>query len=454
VALAATSLSLPPDLAEVRAGDVDGDGRDDLILVSRTPHPGAPATVRLTIVRFGADGAVGRRSELDLGSRPLLWDVDHGLWGIDGDGLALLDLSEGAQMRLARFPSVLHALGPTSPTWAPIAHDIDGDHIPELFAWSAGRWLGFRWDGARMGVDAIGGIPAPAQGAVDLDWSKGGASPRATLSPPSLAFGDLDGDKRADLLLPSAASLAAYLTGDTLGARATTLKLPLDLEPADEDPRPGETRRRVSAVWLDDLDGDGKTDLAVQRTVLNGSWFGATAELSWAHGRGDGFEALRTLPLAAAAFGVKLLDVDGDGDKDFVAPVVDIGLGTLARALVARSVRVDLSLFRMDKGQFQAPVTLRTFGFPVEQPDRLQISLDGDVDGDGRLDLVTNDGEDHVRVYRGRPDGMEPTAAWDVPMPVPLGDDTLFVHDLTGDKKAEIFVWGPKAATGTVLRAP
>jgi hypothetical protein len=191
----------------------------------------------------------------------------------------------------------------------------------------------------------------------------------------------------------------------------------------------------------------------VQRLVLTGSWFGATAELSWARGRGDGFGALATLPVNAAAFGVTLVDAEGDHDRDFLAPVADVGIGTLARALVARSVRVDLSLFRMDAGVFQPPVTLRTLAFPLESPDRLQVDLSADVDGDGRLDLVTNDGEDRVRVYRGKAGGVEATAAWDQPIVVPLGDNTLFVHDLTGDKHAEVLVWGPKEKAATLLRA-
>jgi len=447
--LASLPVPLPADTAELRAGDVDGDGRDELIVVTRTRKAGAPDATRLTLLSFGDTGAVTARREVDLGSRAVLWDADHGLWGLDGAGLVRFDPATGAPARIARFPTALAALGPTTPTWAPLAHDLTNDGKPELVAWSAGRYLAWRTDGT-----ALGSIPAAAEGSLGIDWSTGGAGTNATLSPPPLAFGDMDGDKKPDLLLPANAKLAAYYTGDTVGVRAASITLPLDLEPAEEAPKPGEIRRRVSAVWIEDLDGDGKTDLGVQRLVLAGSWFGATAELSWAKGRGDGFGALTTLPINAAAFGVDLVDFDGDGDKDFVAPVADINIGTIARALVNRSARVDLSLFRMQSGTFQAPVTLRTFAFPLEAPGRFQAALDADIDGDGRIDLVTNDAEDRVRVYRGEGAGLQATPAWDVPMRVPVGDDTLFVHDLTGDGRAEIVVWGPKEASATVLRLP
>lgn len=447
--LTPAALDLPPDAQELRAGDVDGDGRDELVVVSRTPKPGAPATVKLTLLHFAPNGALAGRHEIDLGSRPTLWDIDHGLWGLDREGLVRLDPAGGAPTRVAKFPTALASLGPTTPAWAPLAHDLDNDGTPELVAWSAGKYLAFRADGT-----SFGGIPAPAEGAFQLDWSTGGAATNATLSPPPLAVGDLDGDGKQDLLLPSAARLAAYFTGDAIGARAATLTLPLDLEPPEEDPVPGETRRRVAAVWLEDIDGDTKIDLGVQRIVLAGSWFGATAELLWAKGRGDGFGALQTIPVNAAAFGVELRDLDGDGDKDFVAPVVDVGIGTIAQALVARKVRVDLSLFRMGPSGFAPAQALRVFGFPLEQPGRFQATFEKDVDGDGRIDLVTNDAEDRVKVYRGKDGGLEAQAAWDVPMRVPTGDDTLFVHDLTGDGRAEIIVWGPKERSATVLRLP
>ncbi len=447
--LVSLPVPLPADAHELRAGDIDGDGRDELLVVSRTPRPGVPDTVKLTVLHFGESGVLSGRHELDLGSRPLLWDADHGLWALDREGLLRLDPAGGAPTRIAKFPTVLAALGPTTPAWAPIAHDLDGDGAPELVAWSAGRFLAFRRDGT-----ALGGINAPAEGTLSVDWSTGGASTNATLSPPSLAVADLDGDKKPDLLLPSGARIGAYYSAETIGARAASLALPLDLEPPEESPKPGETRRRISGVWIEDLDGDGKADLAVQRLVLNGSWFGATAEIAWAKGRGDGFGALVVLPVNAAAFGVELLDLDGDGDKDFVAPVVDIGIGTIARALLAKSARVDLSLFRMDGGAFQAPVTLRTFGFPLESPGRFQAALKADVDGDGRIDLVTNDAEDRVRVYRGKVGGLESVVAFELPIRVPIGDDTLFVHDLTGDGRAEIVVWGPKEANATVVRLP
>ncbi|HNC97412.1 MAG TPA: hypothetical protein PKW90_14880, partial [Myxococcota bacterium] len=85
---------------------------------------------------------------------------------------------------------------------------------------------------------------------------------------------------------------------------------------------------------------------------------------------------------------------------------------------------------------------------------KFQATYDGDVNGDGRRDLVTNEGEDRVRVFAGTAEGLSSAAILDQELRVPVGNDTLFVHDLTGDKAAEILVWGPNEATATLIRLP
>ncbi|MFZ5481760.1 MAG: FG-GAP repeat domain-containing protein [Myxococcota bacterium] len=444
--LVATPLTLPPHVSELVAGDADGDGKDDLVAVSREPAGDAPDKVKLTVYRFGDAGLAGPATVVDLGNRPAIWDVKKGLWIVDREGIARVDPATGALARVAKLQTALASLGPATPLQGPVAHDLDGDGSPELVAWSGGRYHAFRADGT-----SLGSVAAPAEGALSVDWALGGAGVDATLRPPPLSVGDVDGDGKLDLMMPAGAKLQVYYTGDGVGARAATLKLPVDLEPPD--PGPGQPRKDVSAVWLQDLDGVRKIDLVVQRTVTKGSYFGATTELLYARGSGTGFGAPASIGAPAAAFGVKLRDVEGDGDQDVVSPLVDVGMGNLARALVAQQVRVDLALYRFDGGQYAAtPATLRTLSYFFGGERKLHAELAGDLDGDGRLDLVASEGEDKVRVFRGEAAGLAGTPAWELDVDIPPGDDALFVHDVTGDGKAEVLVWGRDTTGATLLR--
>lgn len=446
--LSSLAVALPAGVEAVSAGDVDGDGRDELILESRKKTDGAPDAVTLTVIAFGADGRPGAPRTWPLENRAGLWDAGDGLWWIDKSGLVRLDQ---ASARVASFPSLVAALGPTTPRRARVAADLDGDGRSELLAWSAGRYLAFRADGT-----AFGSIPAASRGILDTGYALGGDEVTATVRPPPLVVGDVNGDGRQDLLLPRGTRATAFLTGATVGTESLSLPLPLDVDPPDDAPlREGETRRTVSGVWLQDLDGDKRLDLAVHRTVLDGSWFGATAELLYARGTGAGFGALQTVPISQAAFALRPVDADGDGKQEFLAALVDVGMGNLARALLTKEVQAQLALYRLGPSGYAAtPTPIRTIRFPLEHPEALHVDLSKDLDGDRMVDLVTDDASDSLCIYRGGPAGFASSAAWCHSIRVPAGDQSLFVHDLTGDGRAEIVVWGQGEKTATVLRVP
>ncbi len=440
------ALSFPPDASGVVAGDVDADGRDELIVVASPRVKGQPDRIVLTVQHLGADGSAGARTTVDLGNRPTLWDADHGLWGLDRDGLVRLDPAGGPPVRIARFPTMLTGLGPATPQHADLARDLDDDGIPELVAWSGGRYLAFRTDGT-----ALGSIPAPARGSVRAGFRLGGEAVSAANEPPPLAFGDVDGDRKVDLLLPSHDTVQVYYTGALLGARAGTIRIPLDLEPEPPPPGSDTVRREISGVWLEDLDGDRKVDLGVSRYVHDGSWFSATVEWLWARGTGNGFEAIQTTSFSQAAFNLEPADVDGDGDQDLTAIVADVTIGNIARALVARQARGDLVIVPYAGGYAEKPVALRALTFPIENFDDFHVSFEGDLDGDKKLDLVCDDGSGTLRAWKGTGTSLPSAVTWDSGLTVPPGSD-LFIHDLTGDGRAEVVVWARGRTAATLLR--
>jgi len=263
---------------------------------------------------------------------------------------------------------------------------------------------------------------------------------------------DMDGDGKKDLLLPRGSHLDIHYTGSALGARAATVRLPVDVDPPPPPETREGTRREVQGVWFEDLDGDKKADLGVYRLVHDGNWFGSTAEWVWSRGTGNGFGAAQTVSFTQAAFALEPVDQDGDGDLDLRAILADVNLGNLARALVAREAKADLVTVEFDGGTYASrPRVLRELSMPIQDFSGYHMDSDGDVDGDRALDLVTDEGGDTLRVYRGGSEGFPSTPTWEAAVSVPDGEG-LFVHDLTGDGRAEILVWGEGQPTATLLR--
>ncbi len=448
------SVPVPAGVAEVRFADIDGDGVDEILLLSRQPVPGQPDEASLTIVKSPASGQPSAQTRA-LGNRPLfLAPAPEGAGGLWALGASSWQTWSGGQfVPGSAIASPLAQLGRATPTFAEMAKTVFPG-APARLAWSQGAYVCER-TGEGGATTSCGSIPAPARGELAPSWNEGGQVLGTTLTPPPLSVTDADGDGIADLLLPDHDTLAVYLSAaDAIGARAASWAVPIDLDPPDGPRTKGSTRREIGSVWLDDFDGDHKVDLGVVRYVTNGSFFGATAEWLYARGTGAGFGAVQTVAMPSAAFGATLVDIDGDGHKDLVTGLVDVGMRNLASALVSHVVHADLAVLRYGAGPdggYGPPVALHSVSFPLDQPQAFHVDFQGDVDGDHHIDLVAaEDGK--VNVYRGTVAGMEGTAAYSADLVVPDGDNTLLTHDLDKNGRAEIVVWGKDSGKVWILR--
>ncbi len=442
-------VDLPPHLVSATPGDVDADGREELILVSEVPQGHEPDSVKLTVWNVDSQTGLGERQVVDLGNEPLIWDVWGGLWGTDGEGLIVFNLATGDAARVATLATPLAGLGPTTPVQSRFAHDLSGDGDPELVVHSEGRYHVYRSDGTSLGA-----VEAPARGELRQSEEQGGAVFQASQAAPALVVTDVDGDGLKDLVLPRGRELVVHRTGaSAIGVSEHLLELPVDLEPREElRPRKDEERRRITRVWLQDLDGDGKLDLGLHRMVVSGSWFGTTAELLFAAGTGDGFAVPQVVSLDTASFFGLALDADGDGDTDLLVPQMDTGLTSLGRALVTKALPVDVDLFSLGSGGYvEEPQTLLQVSQQVEgrEGQAWVYSDESDVDGDGLPDLVIHL-DDALRVYLARDGFDDGKPSFTVDVPLPDGGE-LLVHDVTGDGRAEVLLWAPRETRGTLL---
>lgn len=264
-----------------------------------------------------------------------------------------------------------------------VAADVDGDGRPDLVVANADD----RTVSVRLADPARPGFFQPA---VVL------ATPGRT--PLDVAVGDLDGDGRADVVVAaSGANSALVFTQTAAGAFNAPVAYAVGGDP--------------QAVTVADLDGNGLADLAVATTANTVSVLLRTGAATFA-------------PAVDYATGVqpaavRAADLDGDGKLDLLTANwgASVSPGTQGLSILRQGATA---------GTFLAPVHYAT-GY------RSAALAVGDLDGDGRLDVAVADAglpgdPGSVSVFRQDPanaGALLPAAsylgAWG-PLGVALGD--------------------------------
>ena len=285
------AVSAPPHLAA--AGDLDRDGRPDLVATSHDSHgvfvwlnegdgrfraaPGSPfsALVRGKPHNHGlALGDLDGDGDLDVATTD---DEAHVVAVLLGDGKGRLQPAPESPFGVGREPYPL-ALG-----------DVSGDGHP----------------------DAVTPDVGSASLSVLLGDGKGGFSPAktspiaVTSRPYFVALGDLDGNGTLDAVTThDDVTLATALLGDGHGGLRPAAGSPFDVG------------RRSWKIVLVDMDADGKQDL-----VLGG---GDAVVVMRGDGRG-GFAPGSTVSAGRGAWSVTVADFDADGRADVAAAALEAG---------------------------------------------------------------------------------------------------------------------------------
>ncbi|MGE4030639.1 MAG: Ig-like domain-containing protein [Thermoleophilia bacterium] len=287
-------------------GDIDGDGALDL--VGATLAPGDRVAVLL------GDGAGGFGPEVTYPagvSASHLIAVDD----FDGDGRADVAVGESNHLSgdksIAILPgSAAGALGSPvavdtgeSSLWQLTSADANGDGAPELIAVVSD---GSGNDSLRVLVnDGSGGFAPPL---VYPDPAG------ALLTTPGV--GDLNGDGDPDLVTPSFDASGAAEVSVRLGGPGATFSAPVGFPTGGVE---------VGSLAVGDRDGDGDQDVVVAHDTFASGDVRILA--------GDGTGALEAsvldflLPSGSAGGVVALDDMDGDGRTDVVVSNDDEGIG-------------------------------------------------------------------------------------------------------------------------------
>ena len=289
-------------------GDLNGDGKPDLavsesdggrIFVLRNTSTG--------IGNFGFSSQIivltGRKTkrigiaDLDLDGKPELVVTDQASNNIT----ILVNQSTTSVIQFGStpisFPVVVPAPNATATTDGLAIQDIDGDKLPEILT------TPFQTSSSKVYVIKNNSVP----GSINL----GAITPiNLGTAAVNLRVGDLDGDNKPDIAVTGlvAHTVAIFLNTSTSSS--------INFSP----PATFGTMQRPFGLDFGDLDGDGKTDIAVASisstekgiTILNNE-------------SSPGNLAFQTLKIATTFINrhVNIDDVDGDGKPDLVFTSVD-----------------------------------------------------------------------------------------------------------------------------------
>jgi hypothetical protein len=408
-------LAAPGRIGTAGFADLDGDGRNDVYLVSLIGVP--PEARRELRIHFQEpDGtlplAPGLAFAVDAGAAAFdVADLP------DGPGEEILLLLRH-QLRVLSFAGRVRRQRdieiPGEPTvaTAPDERGLDRLHMARDGLGSGLRLLvpGFgdcailtpegelkgRLDVGQRANYFIPPRPGPVVGESELE---------TYYDYPRLELGEVNGDGRADLLSATRHEVRVFLQREDGGFDTQpSRQLPLRrLSEKDQIRGSGNVR-----VVPQDLDDDGRVDLMVIATT--GGLLDTRTETTFHLNRKGSWDLERAdqrLVVEGAWTTLQILDVDGDGHLELVEARVPLSILQMVEVLLTRSVDVEARFYRASsEAVFQSePFLVRQLGVPVEfetfGPTGFFPTVVADMNGDGIQDRVESSGGEAFEVYLG-----------------------------------------------------
>lgn len=201
-----------------------------------------------------------------------------------------------------------------------------------------------------------------------------------------------------------------------------------------------------SGVWVDDLNGDGSSDLV--RCRVRGGITEANTRIEVHYGPLSLESTLtphRSFEVENITSYPQFADLDGDGRKDIILCSVELGTITSAKMVVVKSMNVYLLAYPQRPDNSFGPdfderlkVSCR---LDTEIPDllgRVPVRFVGDLNVDGLADFVTCPGGDELEIYFGQEGRLlpnDPQLTIDCDSP-----EAVYPTDLNHDRKTDLVV--------------
>jgi len=395
----------------VAIGDLNGDGKPDLAVANNSSNTVSVLSLIPVIISFspqsGSTGAAGSTTVIITGT---------GFGSTAGNNIVYFG---GVQATVtAATTTQLTVTAPSGATWQPISVTVGGV-------------TGYSYRVANPFIPTFASKNSimPGDFAAKVDF--------ATVSQPySVVIADLDGDGKPDLAVANYGDNTVSIYRNT----ATSGSITTGSFASKVDFATGSNPIRVA---IGDLDGDGKPDLAVAN-------YGATTVSVLRNTATSGsittgsFAAKVDFATGSYPEGVAIGDLDGDGKPDLVVTNTDFYSTNLVSVLRNTSTSGSITT-----GSFASKVDFATGSAPSS------VAI-GDLDGDGRPDLaVTNFNDNTVSVLRNTAtSGSITTGSFAAKVDFATGTKpaSVAIGDLDRDGKPDLAVSNSDDNTVSVLR--
>lgn len=287
-------------------------------------------------------------------------------------------------------------------------------------------------------------------------------------------FQDMNADGKTDLVTVEQGQLNVYLQKEDMRFSDSATKVKInqtiyaldwwDVKGANGQQMDQSNIQHRVVRKIDDLNGDGIPDIAVQFTKSTGVldkiidfefFYGVMHKGTLSYSDQANTKVTSEETLSDLTF----LDRDMDGKKEVSVSSFDIGISQIVGALLSGSIDQDVLIFSMDENdQFgKSPLVSQE----VEMTFSLSSGTQGqplvkmiDINGDAVKDIVYSDGDDLIRILLATPEQKKAYAKRSLRQQIamPKNPYNAATEDLNGDGRTDLVLHHGSADSPELLK--